>query len=943
MTGALRTLHVALRAAPLAAAFLRVAPSADAASFPPDYRFSSVSTPRVTVHFHQGLEPMARETAALATRVLEAHEARYRHRIGRLQIVLADNEDDPNGFASPLPYPLVSVRAASPDGSDDFGNLEGWLELVITHELAHAVHLDEARGIIRLGRRVFGRAPFLFPNALTPTWMIEGLATYEETEGTAFGRGRNPDSRMVLRMAALEDRFPHQDQAVMGLDTWPSGQVSYLFGEAFLRDLTVRHGPHTVPELAHVQSGRVIPFTDDFTAHRVTGVAFYRQWRDWSRSASAFYAAEAAGRRLAGLSASRPLTDRGIRQSAPRFRPDGSWIAYTSRTLTRYPTLRLVRPDGTDDRKLVDRSGGSGLAWTPDGQRLVYDDFRIDRLFSRRSDLRILELEGGRARWLTKGARARDPDVSPDGRSVAFVRRLGDRSELAVVGLDGTELRTLTESEPGTEWSGPRYRPQGDVLVASRLLPGGWLDLVEVDPATGSVTSLTEDRAKDVEPTWTPDGEYVVFRSDRDGVSNLYARRRSDGTLLRVSNVLGGAFAPAVGPDGRTVAFASYSARGYDIHAMEADFAALGPAEPFIDPYPAPRPRPEPESSRARPYRPWPAMRPRFWSPVLLNQDGELRYGVATAGADPLFRHAYGITSYVGAESSKLSVLGFYQYDRFRPTFLLTGEDKAELSNGLPYRTRTLNLRGTLPLRRTLRSVQSLSLTWRRERQTFDDLRPALVPVDRGGLETAWSLSTVQQYAESISPVDGARLRLAWLREAPAFGSDVALSKLTGDARGYFRLLGERDVLAVRAGGGLTLGQPGFTRSFSVGGFPDSNLFDLVRANVALLRGYPDDAFIGRSFAHANLEYRVPLGSPQRGFRTLPFFLRHLRGTLFFDAAHAWTGEARLRDVKTAGGVGLGVDSTLAHRLPFTGEVALARGFASRGFTKLYFRLGLAF
>ena len=96
---------------------------------------------------------------------------------------------------------------------------------MITHELAHSVHLDESRGIIRLGRHVFGRAPFLFPNALTPTWMIEGLATYEETEGTAFGRGRNPDSRMVLRMAALEDRFPHQDQAVLGLDAWPSGQA----------------------------------------------------------------------------------------------------------------------------------------------------------------------------------------------------------------------------------------------------------------------------------------------------------------------------------------------------------------------------------------------------------------------------------------------------------------------------------------------------------------------------------------------------------------------------------------------------------------------------------------------------------------------------------------------------------------------------------------------
>jgi hypothetical protein len=922
---------------------LGAAPTAEAASYPPHYRFSTVDTPRVSVHFHQGLEPMAREAAALATRVLESHEARYRYRLGRVQIVLTDNEDDPNGFASPLPYPLVTLRAASPDGSDDFGNLEGWLDLVITHELAHSVHLDASRGIIRLGRRVFGRAPFLFPNALTPTWMIEGLATYEETEGTAFGRGRNPDTRMVLRMAALEDRFPRQDQAVLGLDAWPGGQAAYLFGEAFLRDLSDRHGPGTLPELSRVQSGRLVPFMDDFTAQRVTGRAFHGQWKEWARGASASFAAEAEVRSAAGLTASTPLTTLGIRQTGPRFSPDGAQVAYTSRTLTRYPALRLVQADGSDDQKLVDRSGGTGLAWTPDGKALVYDEMRIDRLFSRRSDLKLLDLATRRTRWLTKGARARDPDVSPDGGSVAFVRRHPDRSELAVVAMDGSGLRDLTRSEPGTEWSGPRYGPEGGRVVASRLLPGGFLDLVLVDTASGAVTGLTEDRAKDVEPTFTPDGSHVVFRSDRDGASNLYALRIRDSALLRLTNVLGGAFAPAVGPDGRRVAFACYSARGYDLHLMEADFAALDPAAPFLDPYPAPRPRVEPETSPARPYRPLPTMLPRFWSPVLLDRDGELRLGVATAGADPLFRHVYGVTTYVGTTSREASALGFYQYDRFRPTFLLTLEDATDLSAGRPYRTRALNLRASLPLRRTLRSVQSLSLTFRRERQTYDGFGGTLPPDDRGGLETAWSLSTVQQYAQSISPVDGARLRLAWLREAPFFGSDRQLSKLTADARGYARLVGERDVLALRVGGGTTLGAPDFDRSFAVGGYPDSNLFDLVRANVALLRGYPDDLFSGRSFAHANLEYRFPLGSPQRGLRTLPFFLRHLRGTLFLDAAHAWTGRFQMHAVKTAGGVGLGADSTLAHRLPFTGEVALARGFAARGFTKVYFRLGLAF
>src|SRR4029434_10732711 len=52
--------------------------------------------------------------------------------------------------------------------NDDFGNYEGWLRYVLTHELAHVVHLDEARGIPGAARKVFGRVPIFFPHATTP-------------------------------------------------------------------------------------------------------------------------------------------------------------------------------------------------------------------------------------------------------------------------------------------------------------------------------------------------------------------------------------------------------------------------------------------------------------------------------------------------------------------------------------------------------------------------------------------------------------------------------------------------------------------------------------------------------------------------------------------------------------------------------------------------------
>ncbi len=916
---------------------------APAASYPPSYHFRTVSTEKVSVHFHQGFEAMARQAAALATEILSAHEARYGQRVRHVHVVLVDADDQPNGFSTPIPYPLVTIRAVAPDGTDDFGNHEGWLRLALTHELAHTVHLEQSRGIWGFGRKLFGRAPFLFPNTLTMSWMIEGLATYEETELTAFGRGRNPDSRMVTRMAALEGRFPKDDQAIYALDAWPGGLAPYLFGEAFLRGLTEQAGADAIPKMARQYAHQFPPYLDGRAVRKATGKGLEPQWRAWAARAAEDAGRAATEREAGGLTVARALTTRGIRQATPRFSPDGAWLAYTSQTLTRFPEIRLARPDGTEDRRLVLRNGGAGLAWTPDGSALVYAELQVHRTFSVFGDLSLVEVASGDVRRLTRGVRALDPDVSPDGRQVVFARKLGDRSELFTVGLDGRGLTPLTASVEGVEWSGPRWSPRGDAIVAARLLPGGWLDLVRVDPATGAVEQLTHDRAKDVEPTWTPDGEAVVFRSDRDGVSNLHALRLPDRSIVRVTNVLGGAFQPSVGPDGRSVAFSSYSSRGYDVVVAPLDLGSASPAPAFEDAHPAPRPDPLPASAPVRPYRPWSMLLPRFWTPWVALGDADDRLGLATGGSDALFRHVWAAQATWGTQSERLNASGFYLYDRFRPTLLAAAQDTTDAYGDGWLRTRQLDLQVGFPLRRTVRSVQSLSVAWRGERQEVLGSARGEERVRLGGIQTAWALTSARSYPYSISPSEGTRLQVAWLHEAEALGSDLSLDKLTADARLYRRVFGERDVLALRAGGGTTWGEERFERSFAVGGYPDANLFDIVRTNNAVLRGYPDNAFTGRRYAAFNAEYRFPLFSPQRGWRSFPLFLRHFRGSVFLDAASAWSGEFQVEDVKTSAGASIGLDSAVGFALPLSAELTVAHGFEEQGDTKVYFRFGLAF
>ena len=295
--------------------------------------------------------------------------------------------------------------------------------------------------------------------------------------------------------------------------------------------------------------------------------------------------------------------------------------------------------------------------------------------------------------------------MAPDGSRVVFVRQLGDRSELATIGLDGRGQADLTRSAPGVQWARPRFSPDGRAIAASRLLPTGELDIVVVDADGANLRALTSDRAKDVEPAWTPDGQHIVFRSDRDGVSNLYAVAIDDGAMVRLTNVVGGAFAPDVSPDGAHGRVLELPRGGLrrPRHAPRPVGGARGrsvrgPVSPVAARRGRVRRSRPPVSAACR------ALRPRFWTPYFEGGD-EIKLGAATGGADPLFRHVYGAALERGFDTGRFGFHGFYQYDRWLPDAArdLRGPERSRPTADAVSRSRELNLRATVPLERTLR------------------------------------------------------------------------------------------------------------------------------------------------------------------------------------------------------------------------------------------------
>src|SRR5436305_5260911 len=143
---------------------------ASAASlFDPALRFRTLPTEHFVIYFHQDEERLARRLAAIAEETW--HTLGQPFQIApprRTRVVLADQTEIFNGYATPLPLDTIVIYSVAPSGSGlDFSD---WLRLAFTHEFTHIVHLDRSEGWARVVRSMFGRTVYAFPNLFLPPW-----------------------------------------------------------------------------------------------------------------------------------------------------------------------------------------------------------------------------------------------------------------------------------------------------------------------------------------------------------------------------------------------------------------------------------------------------------------------------------------------------------------------------------------------------------------------------------------------------------------------------------------------------------------------------------------------------------------------------------------------------------------------------------------------------
>ena len=246
--------------------------------------------------------------------------------------------------------------------------------------------------------------------------------------------------------------------------------------------------------------------------------------------------------------------DQQLNFSSPIASPDGKYIYYARRTRNfsynvTFPLWQIVRRDRvTGDEDVITESAGSAFRplLSPDGKKLVYGT-----RFDTQTGLRIRDLSTGDERWLKYPIQRDDQEsratrdvlpnyaFMPDGKDI--VLSLGGKIQRLQVAT--AETRPIPFTAHVELDLGPKLAFESKVdegPVHARLIQ---------------------------EPAQSPDGKHLVFSS----LTHLYAMDLPGGKPARITAADAREFQPAWSPDGQWVAYVTWSASGGHIWKLRAD------------------------------------------------------------------------------------------------------------------------------------------------------------------------------------------------------------------------------------------------------------------------------------------------------------------------------------------------------------------------------------
>jgi WD40 repeat protein len=555
------------------------------------------------------------------------------------------------------------------------------------------------------------------------------------------------------------------------------------------------------------------------------------------------------------------------------------------------------------------------MSWSPQGDRLAYfvrtekdRSLLLQNVISRKIEVRIP---------MTTVDSPESPDISPDGKLVAFAASRGIIEDIYTVNLETKEIVNLTKDE-FADYS-PTWAPDGKSIVYLKRVSGNE-KLFQLDLATGKSTQLTfgthdEGGAQFIDAntlvftsTATDPAKAIDADVAKNGmVHNVWTLNMKTGELQQYTDALAGNFSPVVMHEtagAPRIGFVTYYKGEYGLHTLErkdpiakaatSDFGSPGPVidfqAPIIHTLVA-----ENKKKKGKFEKMFLDGRP----PVALGvtSGGDFFGGTQVSFSDVLGDQQFNLFASSVSQYRTMS-LSYLNLER-RLQYALQGYSQTEFFygqiEGLFYDPAFSGLidRDLAVATRTLRGGTAFAIypfnRYRRVemyggvtnyQEEFDD--PGLEaysqqyqqqqfgqPLFNNGTMVPLGLTFIQETTvfREFGPLAGSTVRFNY-EGAPKIAGSLTRQTLDIDARKYYRL-GGTGLLALRARGYNSWGEnPGF----------------LYFGGNSELRGYDYLSFVGQEAFHLNAELRFPL---IEAMATPIGILGGIRGTLFFGMGGA--------------------------------------------------------